>query len=249
MIKYKRIIKKILIVAFWLLAWQIAFSLLNKNLLIAMPTPVTTVQAFISLAGEKEFWLSAAYSLIRIVLGFGCAVIIGTVFAVAANKFSVISAVFSPILRLMRAVPVAAFIILVFLWVSKDYIPQLIAFLTVLPIIWLTTEQALRGVDKGLTEMARVMGLGGFNTFRYIVFPAVLPSYSASLITGLGFAWKSGVAAEVICRSRDSLGDMLVVSQSSVEYSRVFAITAVIIIFSIALEGALKLLIGKGVAK
>lgn len=247
--KIKEIIKKLLIIVFWLLLWQLIISLLNKNLLIAMPTPVTTVKAFISLSQSGDFWLSAFASLLRVVTGFLCAVIVGTVCAVIANKFGLFSDFCAPILRLMRAIPVAAFIILVFLWVEKDYIPQLIAFLTVLPIMWNSTEKSLSAVDKNLLEMSRVMGLSRGKTFRYIIFPSVRPSYSASLITSLGFAWKSGVAAEVICRSGSSLGDMLIVSQSSVEYSEVFAITAVIIIFSVVLEMLLKLLLRKEVAK
>lgn len=249
MIKFKKLYKKILIIAFWLLLWQVGFSVLNKGLLIAMPTPVTTVKAFISLSGQKEFWLSAVYSLLRVLSGFGAAVALATVCAVISNRFSLFSAFFSPILRLMRAVPVAAFIILVFLWVNKDYIPGLIAFLTVLPIMWMSTERALASVDKGLIEMAKVMELSAADKFRFIVFPSVKQTYTANLITSLGFAWKSGVAAEVICRSRDSLGDMLVVSQSAIEYSSVFAITAVIIIFSVLLEGLLKLALRKEVAK
>lgn len=247
--KIREVTKKLLIIAFWILLWQVVISLLNKNLLIAMPTPVTTVKAFISLSGEKEFWTAAVYSLLRVVSGFVFAVIIGTVCAVIANRFSLFSHFFSPILRLMRAVPVAAFIILVFLWVEKDYIPQLIAFLTALPIMWISTEQALKSVDGQLLEMSEVMSLSRVNIFKYIIFPSVKPTYSASLITSLGFAWKSGVAAEVICRSKDSLGDMLIVSQSSIEYSAVFAITAVIILFSVLLEAILKFLLRKEVAK
>lgn len=229
--------------------WQLVISLLNKNLLIAMPTPVTTVKAFLSLSRQGEFWLSAVYSLLRVMAGFACAVIIGTVCAVISYKVKVFSAFFSPILRLMRAIPVAAFIILIFLWVQKDNIPQLIAFLTVLPIMWNSTEESLAVVDKNLLEMSKVMGMSRIKIFRYIIFPSVRPTYSASLITSLGFAWKSGVAAEVICRSRTSLGDMLLVSQSSIEYSEVFAITAVIIIFSVLLEGILKFFLRKEVAK
>lgn len=245
----KKLTKKVLIIAFWILLWQLVISLLNKNLLIAMPTPVTTVQAFLTLSRQGEFWLSAMYSLLRVVCGFFCAVVIGTVCAVIAHRFTLFSEFCSPILRLMRAIPVAAFIILVFLWVQKDYIPQLIAFLTVLPIMWSGTEKSLSAVDKNLLEMSKVMGMSRVSTFRYIIFPSVKPSYSANLITGLGFAWKSGVAAEIICRSKASLGDMLLVSQSSVEYSSVFAITAVIIIFSILLEALLKFALRKEVAK
>ncbi len=245
----KRILRRILIALFWILLWQGAISLANLNLLIAVPTPVSTASAFLRLCKESEFWLSAVSSLYRVLAGYLLAVIVGTVFAFLSDKFTFLGEFFSPVLRLMRAVPVAAFIILVFLWVPDQNIPGLIAFLTVLPLIWSNCHQALSTVDKSLTEMARVMGMKKSGAFRYIVFPSIKPAYTASLVTGLGFAWKSGVAAEVISRTEISLGNLLWVGKNSIDYDEVFAVTAVIVIFSIVLEQLLGLLLRKEVAK
>ena len=239
-------VKKLLIVAFWLILWQIVFGIANKGLLIDIPTPIMTAKAFIRLCKDVEFWLSALYTLLRVIAGFLMSVAVGVVMGYASYSFKVISDFFSPILRLFRAVPVAAFIILVFLWVDSAFIPQLIAFLTVLPIIWENTEKSLLGVDKNLTEMARVMGMKRADAFRYIIYPSIKPTLTASLITGLGFAFKSGVAAEVICKSAKSLGELLWVGKTSIAYDEVFAVTAVIIILSIFLEWIIKTILKAG---
>ncbi len=246
---FKKIILKALIIIFWLALWQAVVGYLNRDLLLPMPTPVSTAQAFVDMADEWQLWESALYSLLRVLEGFLLAVVVGTFLGAVSYQIRAVSALFSPVLRLMRAVPVAAFIILLFLWINKDVIPQLIAFFTVLPIIWATTEKGLCSVDKNLTEMAKVMGLSHYKTFKNIIFPGIKPSYSAALITGLGFAWKSAVAAEIICGTANSLGRALTENQAHFEYSHVFAVTAVIIVFSIVLEWLLKLTIGKEVAK
>lgn len=234
---------------FWILLWQILAYFANTSLLIAVPTPVSTVGAFLRLCKDSEFWLSAISSLYRVLAGYLLAVAVGTVFAFISERISVVGEFFSPILRLMRAVPVAAFIILVFLWVPDRNIPALIAFLTVLPLIWISCQQALSTVDKSLIEMSKVMGMKKGKIFRYIVFPSIKPVYTASLVTGLGFAWKSGVAAEVISRTEISLGNLLWVGKNAIDYDEVFAVTAVIVIFSIALEQLLGFLLRKEVAK
>ncbi len=239
-------VKKLLIGFFWLLLWQITFSIANKGLLIDIPTPIMTFSAFLRLCKTAQFWLSAVYSLLRVVIGFLMSVLVGVVMGYLSYRFKLMSDFFSPILRLFRAVPVAAFIILVFLWVESALIPQLIAFLTVLPIIWENTEKSLLGVDKSLTEMARVMGMKKTDAFRYIIYPSIKPTLTASLITGLGFAFKSGVAAEVICKSANSLGELLWVGKTSIAYDEVFAVTAVIIIMSIFLEWIIKTLLKAG---
>lgn len=245
----KRILRKTAIVLFWILLWQVLAYFANINLLIAVPTPVSTVSAFLRLCKVSEFWISAVSSLYRVLAGYLLAVAVGTVFAFLSDKFTLVGEFFSPILRLMRAVPVAAFIILVFLWVPDKNIPGLIAFLTVLPLIWINCQQTLSTVDKSLIEMARVMGMKKRGVFRYIVFPSIKPAYTAALVTGLGFAWKSGVAAEVISRTEISLGNLLWIGKNSIDYDEVFAVTAVIVIFSIALEQLLGFLLRKEVAK
>ncbi|MBE6729139.1 MAG: ABC transporter permease subunit [Ruminococcaceae bacterium] len=242
-----KIVRKTFIAFFWILLWQLLFCFVNKNLLIPMPTPVMTVKAIIRLLGSLSFWLAVAFSLLRVVIGYISAVVTGIFMGYISFKVKTVSELFSPVLRLIKAVPVAAFIILVFLWVDTAHIPQLIAFLTVLPIIWESTENALSTVDKGLTEMAKVMGMKGKNILRYIVFPEIKPILTASLITGLGFAFKSGVAAEVICKSASSLGELLWVGKTTIAYDEVFAVTAVIILLSILLEWIIKKLLKGGV--
>ena len=205
--------------------------------------------AFIRLSKNISFWLSALYSLYRVLIGFLFAVIVATILAVLCQKVKILNEFISPVLRLMRAVPVAAFIILVFLWVKEKNIPTLIAFLTVLPIIWENTYNALCSVDKNLIEMALVMGMKKGSILRYITFPSIKPAYSAALITGLGFAWKSGVAAEVISRTEISLGNLLWIGKNAIDYDEVFAVTAVIVLFSVIFEYLLKMTLSKGVAK
>ncbi|MEE0945587.1 MAG: ABC transporter permease subunit [Acutalibacteraceae bacterium] len=239
-------VKRILIWILWLVVWQVVFSIANKGLLIDIPTPVMTLKAILRLGGERTFWLSAVYSLLRVLFGFALSVSVGVFMGYTSYHYKLLSQLFSPILRLFRAVPVAAFIILVFLWVDNANIPWLIVFLTVLPIIWENTEKSLLGVDKSLTEMARVMGMRKKDIFSFIVYPSIKPTLTASLITGIGFAFKSGVAAEVICKCKDSLGELLWVGKTSVAYDEVFAVTVVIILLSILLEWLITSLLKAG---
>lgn len=245
----KKIIKKFIIILFFLVLWQVVAFFANKDLLIGIPTPFSVAMAFIRLSKNISFWLSALYSLYRVLIGFLFAVIVATILAVLCQKVKILNEFISPVLRLMRAVPVAAFIILVFLWVKEKNIPTLIAFLTVLPIIWENTYNALCSVDKNLIEMALVMGMKKGSILRYITFPSIKPAYSAALITGLGFAWKSGVAAEVISRTEISLGNLLWIGKNAIDYDEVFAVTAVIVLFSVIFEYLLKMTLSKGVAK
>ena len=56
--------------------------------------------------------------------------------------------------------------------------------------------------------------------------------------SGIGFAWKSGVAAEVICRTQQSLGNLLWAGKSGIDYDEVFAVTLLIVLLSVLIQKA-----------
>lgn len=238
--KLKKVIFSVGSIIFWALLWHIAASVANRKLMFAIPLPADTVNELIKCFGLPLFWKSVAGSLWHVVIGFAAGAIFGLIFGVLCGGSLFFDRLTSPISRLVRSVPVAAFIILAWLWLPSEIIPTFVAFLTVFPIVWLQVEGGVRSVDGKLTEMARVMGMSKADIAVNIKIPTVLPTFRSACVTGLGFAWKSGVAAEVICNPTGSMGAMLSNAKSNIEYERVFAIVLMIVILSLILENIIK---------
>ena len=227
-------------IVFWVLLWHIAATFANKDLLFKIPLPLDTLREFFVCVKLPEFWGNVGTSLWHIVSGFVLAVVLGFICGLLSGSSTFFATLTAPLTRLIRAVPVAAFIILAWLWIPSEVIPAFIAFLMVFPIVWSHVETGLLSVDKRLVEMARVMGMDKKGIIKNITIPAVMPQFRVSCITGLGFAWKSGVAAEVICNPTGSIGAMLSNAKSNLEYARVFAIVLTVVLLSLILENAIK---------
>lgn len=227
-------------IVFWVLLWHIAATFANKNLLFKIPLPLDTLREFLVCVKLPEFWGNVGTSLWHIISGFALAVTLGFVCGLLSGSSTFFATLTAPLTRLIRAVPVAAFIILAWLWIPSEVIPAFIAFLMVFPIVWSHVETGLLSVDKRLVEMARVMGMDKKGIIKNITVPAVMPQFRVSCITGLGYAWKSGVAAEVICNPTGSIGAMLSIAKSNLEYARVFAIVLTVVLLSLVLENAIK---------
>lgn len=230
----KKFLRSAAILLLWLLIWQLAALLINQQILI--PTPFATLKALLRLGVTGKFYISVLLSLSRIVCGFSFGVICGVLGAVLANHFSIFDAVFSPILRIIKAVPVASFIILALVWFYSDTLPIFISFLMVLPMIWSAVQSGLQNIDKKYIELAEVYKLSPLKIFFNIKLPFILPSFVSTSLTALGFAWKSGIAAEVICRPNNSLGTMLQEAKIYISTPDVFALTAVVAVLSLLLE-------------
>lgn len=228
-------------IIFWILLWHILAGFANKKLLFPIPLPIDTFKELIVCFKDYTFWRAVFHSLINIITGFIAATLLGLICGMLSGNSIVFKTLTAPIARLIRSVPVAAFIVIAWLWIPSSAIPAFIAFLMVFPIVWLQVETALFSVDGHLVEMADIMGMDKKGIILNIKIPAVIPAFRAASITGLGFAWKSGVAAEVICNPTGSIGALLSGAKSNVDYERVFAIVLTIVILSLILENIIKL--------
>ncbi len=235
--KVKTVARGVAVAVFWIGIWWLIAALVRQELLI--PTPLAVVKTLLTLLPTALFWESVGMSLARIVLGFLAALLCGTALAVLTTRFSLVRAVFSPLLHIIRAAPVASFIILTLVWIDYDIIPAFIAFLMVLPIVWVNVEEGIRRTDKGLLEMAAVYAVPRHRVLTRLYLPSVKPYFTTACVNGLGFAWKSGVAAEVICRPDLAIGNRLQLAKITLETPEVFAWTAVVIVLSLVLEKAL----------
>ena len=173
--------------------------------------------------------------------GRAAALAAGSLLAVLTVRFRAADVLLSPLLKIVRAAPVASFIILALVWIRTNTLPAFIAFLMVVPVVWGNVEKGIRETDAGLLEMAKVYRLGWWKTLVRVRIPSVMPYFLAAATTGLGFAWKSGIAAEVICRPAMSIGRQLQDAKVYLETPEVFAWTAVVVALSMVLEKGLLL--------
>ena len=167
-----------------------------------------------------------------------------TLLAAAARLMPWVEWLASPILQLVKATPVASFVILALVWVRGRELSVLISFLMALPVLYSAVRTGIAAADGQLLEMARVFRIPAGRRLRAIWLPAVLPAFREGCRTALGLCWKSGVAAEVIGLPDGSIGDALYRAKITLSTGELFAWTFVIICLSAAFERAFLALLG-----
>ncbi|BDF69829.1 nitrate ABC transporter permease [Oscillospiraceae bacterium] len=229
--------------AVWLGVWQLAAMGVGKELLL--PTPAAVGRTLAALAGTQAFWAAAAASLLRVFGGFAAGCALGAALAVLTSFCTWADWIFSPAVRIVRATPVASFILLVLLWAPTGQVPAIIAALMVLPVVWANVCKGIAQTDPLLLEAARAYRFSAGRTARLVYAPSALPYFAAGCSTGMGLAWKAGVAAEVLCQPRAAIGTQVYFSKIYLETPDLFAWTAVVIVLSLLLENALGAALGR----
>lgn len=231
----KKLMRAVIPLAFWLLVWELAALAVGRELLL--PGPVRVGERLLALAGTGGFWLDLGATLGRVFLGLLWGAAMGTALAFLTRFSLWADRLLAPVIRVVRATPVVSFILLVYLWVPRRAIPWVISGLMVLPVVWEALSAGLDSLDGKLLELARAYRFSRYKTLRLIYLPALRPHFFAGLLTAFGLAWKSGVAAEVICPPAHAIGSRIQQAKLGLETPDLFAWTLAIVGLSLALEG------------
>ncbi len=225
------------VVAVYAAVWQIASLLVGSELLL--PGPVTTVRRFFELLTEADSLMRAGMSLARIACGYAAGVATGLLLAILSARFRLADALLTPLKSIVKATPVTSFILLTLLWLASGVVPAFISFLMVMPIVWSNVLAGIRSTDPALIEMAKAFHFSRGKLVRSVYAPSVLPDFLSSCTTALGFAWKAGVAAEILALPQMSIGYALYISKLHIETTDLFAWTLLVILLSMLLEALL----------
>lgn len=221
--------------AAWIVVWQLAaVSLGHGGLFLA--TPIQTLQALAQLVPTAGFWQRIVFSALRILTGFLLAVVGGLVLGALGARWRWVRIFIEPAMQLIRAMPVASFVILALLWVRSVNLSVVVSFTHVLPVVYAGVQGGIADTDSQLLEMAHVYRLPLITRLRYIWLPGIFPSFCESCIAAMGMCWKSGVSAEVIGLPDHSVGDALYRAKITISTPEVFAWTLVIVLLSATLS-------------
>ena len=220
--------------AFWITVWVLISLSVDSEFLF--PSPISVIKALGSLIVTADFWLSTALSLLRVFIGILISIIIGTLLAVLTVNVRVLDTLLSPLISVIKATPVASFIILAWLWISSGKLPVFITSLIVIPIIWSNISEGIRSVDRSLVEVARVYKFTAPQKLFKLYIPSVAPFFMAACKSSLGLAWKAGISAEVLTTPQKAIGTELYLSKTYLEMPTLFAWTLVVILLSIVFE-------------
>lgn len=238
--------------AFWLLVWEgasLALASTTGGRMLLLASPVQALGRLIDLAGTPEFWRAAAFSSLRILGGFFLSCVLAVALAALAARLRWVRELLSPLVAVVKAVPVVSFIILALIFFSSENLSLLISALMVFPPVYLNVLEGIGHTDRQLLEMARVFRVPLSRQLRGIYLPAVLPYFRSAVSLGLGLCWKSGAAAEVIGLPEGSIGEALYTAKVYFQTGDLFAWTAVIVAISALFERLFLRLVDAAVRK
>ncbi len=218
----------------WFGLLSAAAALIDNPLIL--PQPWRVIVRLGELFLSADFFLTVLRSLLRILGGLATGVLAGTALGLLSFLFAPMRHLLRPLLVVVRSTPVASSVILIWSLTGSRALPFVIAALMVMPIV---ADQLMTGLSKADAALGEVSELYGFTPRRRLTvyrLPAALPYFFSSIVTSAGFAWKAGIAAEILATTKGSIGREIYFSKTYMETLDLWAWTLAVIIFSLLLE-------------
>jgi NitT/TauT family transport system permease protein len=188
-------------IAAFVLLWHV-LTLYRVNFFIRftnVPTPLAVWGSFKHAVHDPKFFIHIALSCRRIFIGFSLAAVVAVPLGLIMGRFALAKEIIFPVSEVLRPIPAIAWVpISIMLWPTNEQSIIFITFLGSFFPILVNTLHGMAMVDPVLVRASQCLGAREASIFREVYFPASLPHIFTGLTVGMGVAWVSLIAAEMI---------------------------------------------------
>ena len=156
-----------------------------------------------------ELWVHIFISVKRVLVGFLIASVLGVLFGLGFAASRRATAYLISLIELLRPIPPIAWIPLAILWFGIGDPPSyFIVTIGAFFPIFVNAFNGIRSVHPSHVLAAKCLGADRKLLLTNVLLPAALPSIMTGLRVGLGIAWTSVIAAELV-GAQSGLGYMI----------------------------------------
>lgn len=208
---------------------------------IGLPGPLEVARRGVESAQSGILLSDLTASLRRVFIGFALGTMAAVIVGFLIGWYSVVRALVEPYIQFFRTIPPLAIIPLAIVFMGIGELPKIfVIFLAAFLVSVVATYQGVVTVDRTFINAARVLGAGDGTIFLRVIMPASVPYILVGLRTGLGAAWATLVAAELIA-AQSGLGYRMQHAQIYYDIPTIFVNLLVIGVLGLIMDRALLL--------
>lgn len=228
------LILTVLPLALIVLIWAKSAQVIDNKYIL--PSVKSTVEEFVLLFNNSEFYLSFFFTFLRSFTAFAISFAISFILAIITAKIRYVRSAVMPIISVMRSLPTIAVVLLLYFWTTAKIAPVIVTMLVVLPTLFTHIDGAISSLDKTVSEAGRVDGANEINVLIKIELPMILDNILIAIGSGIALSFKLMVAAEVIAQTPEALGFMLNSAKVYFQTAKMIAIVVCAVVFGVITE-------------
>lgn len=202
----------------------------------AVPHPAGVWESFTGLLTDGTLFAAVFGSLLRVLAGFGIAIILGAVLGILILQSNYLETNLKPVILGIQTLPSICWVPFAILWFGLS--ESAIIFVVIMGSafgIAMGIENAVKNVPPLYIKAAQTMGISRRQLYTKVILPAALPALIGSLKQGWSFAWRALMSGEVMSAST-GLGYTLMIGRDLADINQVMTVMLIIILLGIIID-------------
>lgn len=216
------------------LIWQISAVAVDTS--VILPYPKDVLVAFFRIFIELDSLTIIFYTILRLFLSLIISAFAGIILGVIAGFNDNFAIILTPIVTVLRTIPVIAITIILLMFAGKNTAPYLITFFMLFPLIYQGIYGAIKNIDKELIDVYKLEDNHFYSGLTHCYLPLISKDIRTAFLQSLGLGLKVMVMAEYIAQTENSIGKAISFARTSFEFDKIFAWVLLLIILAIFLE-------------
>jgi len=163
-----------------------------------VPRPFDTFAEVAAIVSTGNFVDEMASTLRRVLVGFGCAMIVSVPLGILMGTLRSLESFFEPPVILGLTMPglIWAVLMIMFFGLNETSAYAAVA-ITIMPMLAISIWQGTKSIDKDLIDMSKVFHASPWSKVVDVILPQLISHILAAIRYGLGLAWKVVVVVEM----------------------------------------------------
>jgi NitT/TauT family transport system permease protein len=215
--------------------WQLLYSCHIWSPYV-LPSPNHVWTSFTSYVDNGLIVKAIRGSMQRLLIGYSISVFVGLIIGMACGANKYVDETVGSLVLGLQSLPSICWLPLALLWFGLN--DKAIIFVVVmgsLGAIAISARAGMQAIPPLYRRAAATMGANRYQTIRYVLLPAMVPSMAQGLKLGWSFAWRSLMAGELLFTTA-GLGHLLNLGRDLNNMSLVLAIMFVIVAIGLAAD-------------
>jgi ABC-type nitrate/sulfonate/bicarbonate transport system permease component len=218
----------------FLLLWQAAIWIFDPKPVL-LPGPVAVWEALVDSISSGQMWPAVQDSMTAMCIGLFWSLVVGIPLGLLIGMSPTADLITSPYLWGFFAMPRIALAPLIILWLGFGGETKImLVFLSAVIPLMLSCKDGVQTADPSLIDAARSFGANRFDLFGKIIIPGTLPFIASGIRNGISRGFVGLLVIELTVGS-GGIGTEVMRSMRNFDTARMFAYTAVLIVFAMVL--------------
>lgn len=216
-----------------IMIWYILFYAIDEALI--MPSFHDVLSSISHILFSSDI-LILLHSLLRLIVSFTVAAILGVLFGYISAKKQFIEIFAKPYVTILRTIPVLSIVVMIYILVGSNVAVYLITFLMIFPLFYQSTIHIIKTIDPALIDVLKLNESKHLESMKYVYIPILKEGLFVTIFQSLGLGVKVLVMAEYLMQTNHSIGQSIYLAKANLSYDLVYGWTILLVTMTLILE-------------